>query len=462
MNQRRHVRHVVTPRLYVAMSGSSAGGILHDVSDGGVALDIVGSTPAAERVLLDFDMSETGEHFEGLGQIIWKNDSANRIGVQFVNLPDASRHKVRNWLSAKSTSHDTLQNVVVQDRGDGMSVETPPWIRERIVTPAVSAVLERPEKEDLAIPAAAARAQLKTEFEPVSSSRYTTDEPPNEKDDHPFTESRGPVSRTLDAEPLLGQGVPPEDISPGRVAYSWNDLRRLMIIVAIICLAIILVALGIRVLKTGSAYHSVKSLVESLLSPSASVRVASPKVSTSAPSRAPRTSVDKITDLSTANKAATADQFEVMDAQNGRRYLPRTGTNVVVQFEKSRPLQPGDMTPRLPASVLKLFSAPLSDITRAKMGRVSQQFSGELPVVETIPEYPTFALQTNVEGRVVLSAIVGIDGTLHNEHVVSSPSMLDSTVLDAVKKWRYHPHYENGKAVEVETQITVDFSITTE
>ena len=70
MNQsRRHVRHVVSPRLYVAMNGASSGGVLHDVSDDGLALDLVGPRLTEERVLLDFDMSETGEHFEATGKV---------------------------------------------------------------------------------------------------------------------------------------------------------------------------------------------------------------------------------------------------------------------------------------------------------------------------------------------------------------------------------------------------------
>ena len=38
--------------------------------------------------------------------------------------------------------------------------------------------------------------------------------------------------------------------------------------------------------------------------------------------------------------------------------------------------------------------------------------------------------------------------------------MLDATVLEAVKKWRYRPRYKNGKPVEAKTQIVVEFSIT--
>lgn len=34
--------------------------------------------------------------------------------------------------------------------------------------------------------------------------------------------------------------------------------------------------------------------------------------------------------------------------------------------------------------------------------------------------------------------------------------MLDATVLEAVRKWRYKPHYKYGTPVEVETKIVVE------
>jgi TonB family protein len=440
MKQRRHIRHVVRPRLYVAINGSSAGGILHDVSDGGVSLDVVGPTPADERVLLDFDMSETGEHFEGFGQVIWNNESKNRVGFQFVDLPDASRNKVRNWLSAKSASRDTLQNMVVQDRSDPTGVEIPVGLRERIGTPA-SVALEPLEKEP-PIAVAASHTPWRTELERVSPSKTTIDSPPTEKQAETFTALRDLDSEEGPKAPPLGEGVPPSSTS--------NEVGRWILKVAIICLAIIFLGLGIRMLKTRGTYHTVKSFFANLWTPVVPARLTSPKTSTPAapPKRSPQTA-DKITDLRTGNRPPAINQFEVMDAQNGRRYLPRTGTNVVIQADKSRPTQPNT-------------TAPSTQTSEAKAGRVSQRSSGELPVVGTIPDYPTFALQTNVQGRVVLKAIITKDGTLNNVQVISPPSMLDSTVLDAVKKWRYQSHYENGKPVEVETQITVDFSITTE
>jgi TonB family protein len=450
MTQRRHVRHVVTPRLYVAINGSSAGGILHDVSDGGVSLDVVGAPPADKRVLLDFDMSETGEHFEGFGQVIWNNESKNRVGFQFVDLPDTSRNKVRNWLSAKSASRDTLQNMVVQDRTDPTGVEIPAGLRERIGTPATSVALETLEQEP-AVPVAASRTAWRTELERLPS-KTTTDSPSTEEQAEAFADLRDLDSKDGPKEPTLSEGISPKATTLGWATTStWNDAGRWILRVAIICLAIIFLGLGIRVLKTRGTYHTVKSFFANLWNPAVPAPVTSPRTSTPAPppNRSPQTA-DRITDLSTGNRPPAINQFEVMDAQNGRRYLLRTGTNVVIQADKSRPTQPANTT------------APSARTSEAKAGRVSQRASGELPVVGAIPEYPTFALQTNVQGRVVLKAIISTDGTLNNVRLISPSSMLDSTVLDAVKKWRYEPHYDNAKPVEVETQITVDFSITTE
>jgi TonB family protein len=447
MTERRHLRHVVTPRLYVAINGSSAGGILHDVSDGGVSLDVVGAAPADKRVRLDFDMSETGEHFEGWGQFIWNSESKNRIGFQFVDLPDASRNKVRNWLSAKSASRDTLQNMVVQDRSEPARAETLAQLREHLGAPATSVALDPLEKEP-AVPRAASRTSWRTELERVSPS---TDSPPTNEHAEPFTDLRDLDSKDGSAEPTIGEDIPSEPGMPEWTTSTWNDVRRPILLVAIICLAIIFLGVGIRILKTRGTFHAVKSFFANLHSPSVPTHLTSPRSSTPAPSanRLPQTA-DKITDLSTGKQLPAINQFEVMDAQHGRRYLPRTGTNVVIQADKSRP------------SPLANTTALSPDTNVAKAGRVSQRSSGELPVVGTIPDYPTFALQTNVQGRVVLKAIIDTDGTLHNVRLVSPSSMLDSTVLDAVKKWRYQPHLNNGKPVEVETQITVEFSITTE
>jgi len=60
---------------------------------------------------------------------------------------------------------------------------------------------------------------------------------------------------------------------------------------------------------------------------------------------------------------------------------------------------------------------------------------------------------------VVLHAVIAKDGSLQNVRLIGPPSLLSGPVLEAVKSWRYQPRYQNGVAVEVETQITIDFEI---
>ena len=75
-----------------------------------------------------------------------------------------------------------------------------------------------------------------------------------------------------------------------------------------------------------------------------------------------------------------------------------------------------------------------------------------------LPEYPAVALQKNIHGRVAVKAVITKDGTLRDIRFVGPPSVLNAAVLESLRKWRYHPRSENGALVDVETEITIDFT----
>lgn len=75
------------------------------------------------------------------------------------------------------------------------------------------------------------------------------------------------------------------------------------------------------------------------------------------------------------------------------------------------------------------------------------------------PVYPPLAKIARVEGTVVLAAMIGADGRIENLRVVSGPPMLMGAALDAVRQWRYRPTMLNGRPVEVETTISVRFTL---
>jgi TonB family protein len=80
--------------------------------------------------------------------------------------------------------------------------------------------------------------------------------------------------------------------------------------------------------------------------------------------------------------------------------------------------------------------------------------------VSTIqPVYPAEAKQDHVEGTVVLHVIIGKDGSVQETSALSGPPALVQAALDAVKQWRYQPTLLNGKPVEVDTQVNVNFQL---
>jgi TonB family protein len=56
-----------------------------------------------------------------------------------------------------------------------------------------------------------------------------------------------------------------------------------------------------------------------------------------------------------------------------------------------------------------------------------------------------------------LRAIIGTDGSVQQLEVVSGNLILAQAAVAAVRQWHYEPTRLNGRAVEVETNITVTF-----
>lgn len=75
------------------------------------------------------------------------------------------------------------------------------------------------------------------------------------------------------------------------------------------------------------------------------------------------------------------------------------------------------------------------------------------------PVYPKLAKQIHKEGRVELRAIIGTDGTIQSLQVVSGDPLFLISAREAVQQWRYRPTVLNGQAVEVDTYVTVVYTM---
>jgi protein TonB len=98
-------------------------------------------------------------------------------------------------------------------------------------------------------------------------------------------------------------------------------------------------------------------------------------------------------------------------------------------------------------------------IHQATRVRVSQGVTSGLLIRRIQPTYPPLAKQARISGAVVLQAEISKDGSIQNLHVISGHPMLVPSALEAVKQWKYKPYILNGEPVEVETTITVNFTL---
>jgi TonB family protein len=91
--------------------------------------------------------------------------------------------------------------------------------------------------------------------------------------------------------------------------------------------------------------------------------------------------------------------------------------------------------------------------------RVSQNVAQGLLVTKVNPQYPQEAKDQRIQGAVVLSVIVDKEGNVASIHLISGHPLFAPVAIDAVKQWKYRPYLLNGTPSEVDTQVTVNFTL---
>ena len=121
---------------------------------------------------------------------------------------------------------------------------------------------------------------------------------------------------------------------------------------------------------------------------------------------------------------------------------------------------PGGSMGGVMGSILSATNAPAPKVAPPTRIRVSSGVTQGLLVRRIEPQYPQMAKIARVQGAVVLAAVIGKDGTIENLHVVSTASpLLNTAAVEAVKQWKYRPYILNGEPVEVDTTVTVNFTL---
>ncbi len=76
------------------------------------------------------------------------------------------------------------------------------------------------------------------------------------------------------------------------------------------------------------------------------------------------------------------------------------------------------------------------------------------------PIYPVIARKAQVQGTVVLVAVIGTDGTVEDLKVRRSIPLLDQAAMDAVRQWLFEPARRDGRPVRMRLTVSLLFRLT--
>lgn len=103
----------------------------------------------------------------------------------------------------------------------------------------------------------------------------------------------------------------------------------------------------------------------------------------------------------------------------------------------------------------------VSGVTKLSEGRVrlSEGVLTDYIFSRSGLSYPQQAKDQNIEGKVVIGVVITMDGHVKTVKLVSGPPQLAGAAMDSVRNWRFIPYLDNGHPMEVESQVSINFTL---
>lgn len=134
------------------------------------------------------------------------------------------------------------------------------------------------------------------------------------------------------------------------------------------------------------------------------------------------------------------------------RPQPAAASAVRIPESLKAPVQNATMR-NVAARIAPSFLAALEPV------QLSEDLSQTLLLQKVLPSYPEKAIRARLQGPVVLQAFIARDGTIQDLKLIRGSFLLGQAAYRAVRQWRYQPYLVNGRAVEAQTLVTVDFKL---
>ena len=121
---RRHYSRQITALNYIKLDEGN-GGILLNVSEDGLAFTAAEPLSGEFVPRLRFQLADKTEWIEASGRIVWLNESKKGAGVQFVQISEAHRQQIRQWIESKMPLSESQEANGISHRTKGEADVTP-------------------------------------------------------------------------------------------------------------------------------------------------------------------------------------------------------------------------------------------------------------------------------------------------------------------------------------------------
>lgn len=482
MDRRSTVRRKVTGLSYIQL-GQANGGFLLDISEGGLCFQLFDGAKASELSSpIRFQLPHSGDWIESAGKEVWASEARAAAGLEFVDLSDAAREHIRNWItwhaaeadsSGGPSSASSAQRPQADFLRDGGSRNLPGDL------PPVLAALA-PKLREL------------TEA-PMSTAETAGGAAPSSASDAPTAIDEGAVrSAGSSVVPrMLGptSAAAPSTRASSAAVSSINGLQSLAAAAAkeqlqlvvhlrspwtltILISVLVLFSFALGVVVGHGLFDHWLGTSSSLAPDSRNAAERAGALPPAGAANAAATSPDR----GLAN-AATASPPPVNSGSKPSPATPNTPKGATTSaaggssgshrqafssvYSKddtttfSEPSHPVSATATIAINSQRSVSLPNKLVTTFDDSDPGFHF-GALSD-HTDPSYPPQAIDEGVEGTVELHVSIAPNGGVENVQAVSGAYLLQVPAIAAVRTWRYKPTYVNGHAVETNDTLLISF-----
>ena len=422
-----------------AALGEDNGGIVLNISEGGLSLAVVGVLDVEPPQRIRVQPPRSRDWIELPGEFAWVSESRKAAGIRFHELTGESGSRIKKWIYAEASAaespgegtHDsTSEAPPAADQNDRMAV---PSIFSPQISQQAAPVVPR-ALSDCAMAPSAVAAEVPAEASPLT-----------------WLKAKAPSS----AVAALPQPARPAPLpKPAEVIHATPRLKGrggwvvreravldLRAVAAPIAAAVVLSFVGGWFAAREFAGSGTAQITE--VTAAAASEPAKPAVP-AAPNK-------------DARRPSAGDKNAPQPAKQN------ASVPVRVAGAAASPKPPE--TAAVPEGTVAVNFADFPTMRvppelKSESSRAGMKFQIGQLVSRVEPEYPEKIRARRMEGTVKLHAVIGRDGAVQSVALRRGPAPLAPLAMHAIREWQFEPTLLGGQAIETEEDITVVFRLT--